>query len=317
MINRLIDVIKSHGDRGAVVSYSRIKDLRRNMLDLRNGEFHTEWIDRMANHIISDDEKYIPPDINFEPQSIITITIPNPKVLLEFRYKGISIPCILPPHYSNWHSKNEQALHYLQDYLSHHGYSVAMVITLPQKMLAVHTGLALYGRNNICYSPEFGSHMQIMTYISDFPCTEDVWLPLQRMEACDKCNACVTSCPTGVISYDHHIINSDKCITLVNEFPENYPNGFPEWINEKAHNSIIGCSICQDCCPCNAHNEMNTTAGVKFTEEETMEVLNNNNNTSYTDSVSAKLITLGMLPEYTKPLVLSRNLTALVNKMFS
>ena len=314
MVSRLLDEIKSHGDRGAVVSYYRINDLKWNMLELKNGEFHIEWINRMVNHITNDDNRFIPSGINFELQSIITIIIPNPKVLLEFRYKGKPIPCTLPSHYSNWYSKNEQALNYLQVFLSYYGYSVAMAITLPQKMLAVHSGLALYGRNNICYSPEFGSHMQIMSYLSDLPCAEDIWFPIKRMEACEKCNACVTSCPTDAINKNQHIINSDKCITRVNEVPENYPDGFPEWIGKKAHNSIMGCSVCQDCCPCNDHNKMNEIIGVKFTEEETMEILCNKGNISYSNSVSAKLITLGMLPEYTKPLALSRNLTAFLNK---
>ena len=33
------------------------------------------------------------------------------------------------------------------------------------KLLAVHCGLARYGRNNISYSNEFGSHMRLLAYV--------------------------------------------------------------------------------------------------------------------------------------------------------
>jgi len=217
--------------------------------------------------------------------------------------------CCLP-HYNNWDSNNNRVFQYITDYLAPHGFSVVTARTFPQKLLAVRCGLGRYGRNNICYNDEFGSYMQIMTYISDLPCDDTEWLPLRRMERCDKCHACVISCPTGAIDTERRLVNSDRCITVVNELP----GEFPEWIDENAHNSITGCTKCQDCCPANAHNKDNIKMGVAFTEEETTELLNHKGDIPYSASIDVKLEATGISREYTDMFVLPRNLAALLGK---
>jgi len=46
------------------VPFSRISDLKKDMMDLKNGEYHTEWLDRMANHITGDTNAFIPSHTN-------------------------------------------------------------------------------------------------------------------------------------------------------------------------------------------------------------------------------------------------------------
>jgi epoxyqueuosine reductase len=165
--------------------------------------------------------------------------------------------------------------------------------------------LGQYGRNNICYTGEFGSYTQIMTYISSLPCDETAWLPIGRMERCENCRACVDSCPTGAIDSDRRLIDSDRCITHANESREN----FPEWIDKNAHNSIIGCIKCQDCCPANVHNKNNITMGAEFTEEETTEFLNHKYGEPYTGSLAVKLEAAGILSMFVT--TMPRNLAVL------
>ena len=310
MTNGLLDEIISHGDRGAVVSFSRVADIKKDMLELKNGEFHTNWLDRMVNHITGDSDKFIQPDIGFTPQSLVSVVMPSPKVMIQFNYQGSLIACVLPPHYINWDSNNRRTLQYITDYLAPLGFSAVIARTFPQKMLAVHCGLAQYGRNNICYNNEFGSYMQIMTYITDLPCDETAWVPLRRMENCDRCYACATSCPTGAIDGEQQLVNSDRCITVVNELP----GEFPEWVDKDAHNSITGCTKCQDCCPANVHNKKNIRMGVSFTEDETVEILNHKGDIPYSASVNAKLEATGISREYTDIFVLPRNLAVLLRK---
>ena len=236
--------------------------------------------------------------------------MPSPKVILQFNYRNKLIPCIVPPHYANWNLKNELTLQYLKNYLTPHGFSVSIVRTIPQKLLAAHCGLAMYGRNNICYNDEFGSYMQIMTYISDLPCKESKWFPIRQMEICKNCHACVSSCPTGAIDSSRELINSDKCLTLINELPEE----FPDWIEKDMHNSIIGCIKCQDCCPGNEKNIENVKTGIVFTEEETTELLNHITGVPYTGSLATKIETIGLNQEYTNTDILPRNLAALLKK---
>ena len=308
MTTGLVDTITAHGDRGAVVPFPRVADIKKDMLDLKNGEFHPSWLDRMAAHVTGGEDKFIPPDMSFAPRSLISVIIPGPKVISRFNYLGNAVDCVLPPHYTDWAANNRRALRCITDYLAPLGFSAVIARTFPHKMLAVHSGLAQYGRNNICYSDEFGSYMQIMTYISDLPCEETAWSPLRRMERCDKCRACVAACPTGAIDAERRLVNSDRCITVVNEFP----GGFPEWLDKNAHNSIVGCTKCQDSCPANAHNKKNVKIGVEFTEEETTELLNHKGDSPYSSSVEAKLEAVGISREYTDISVLPRNLSMLL-----
>lgn len=308
MINRLLDTITAHGHKGAVVPFSRVASIKEDMLTLKNGAFHTSWLDRMANYMTGEADKFIPDDIGFAPQSLISVVMPSPKVMLQFNYHGKLVNCALPPHYINWDSNNKRVLQYITDYISPFGYSAVIAPTFPQKLLAVHCGLGKYGRNNICYNEEFGSYMQIMTYISDLPCDGAEWFPLRRMERCAKCRVCVTSCPTGAIDGERQLINSDRCITIINEFTE---EEFPEWITKAAHNSIIGCTKCQDCCPANAHNKDNIKMGVAFTEEVTTEILNHTGDITYSGSVSVKLEATG-IPTINETNYLPRNLAALI-----
>jgi len=310
MTNALLEIIKSHGDRGAIVPYSRIGDLKADMLALKNEEYHMDWLDRMAKHVTGDGDRFIPADCGFVPRSLISIVMPNPKVMVQFQYRGRPVPCAVPAHYTNWERNNRRALQYLRDYLSPQGFSVAMTITLPQKLLAVHCGLALYGRNNICYNEEFGSYMQIMAYLSNLPCGEGPWVPLGRMKRCDICGACVAACPTGAIDPERRLIDSDRCITYFDELPG---EEYPAWIDKDAHNSLFGCTKCQDCCPGNACNRDNVPAGAVFTQEET-EALLACTDGAYPDALAAKIDEMGIPPEYGRTGVLPRNLRALLEK---
>ena len=312
VIQGLLDEIISHGDRGAVVPISRIGDLKKDMIDLKNGEFHTDWLVRMANYITADGNKFIPSDLSFEPHSLISVAMPSPCVILLFHHRGKTVQCTVPTHYTDWYSKNDKALQYIKSYLAPLGFSAATVMTITQKLLAVHSGLGKYGRNNICYNDEFGSYMQIMTYVSDLPCDETAWFPLRRMEVCESCKACVASCPTGAIDPNRRLVNSDRCITYYDELPG---DSFPAWMEESVHNSVVGCMKCQDCCPANAHNKDNIVMGATFSENETTELLNHKSSEPYSDSLAVKIEATGIPPEYAKPDVFPRNIAILLQNM--
>ena len=302
MIQGLLREIAAQGARGAVVPFTRIDDLKKDMLALKNGAFHTVWLDRMANHITTDTNPFIPPGLTFTPRSLISVVIPSAPALLRFSYHGQPVDCVVPAHYINWEMKNQQVLQGLTDRLAPRGFCVAMAVTLPQKLLAVHCGLARYGRNNIAYHDEFGSHTQIMTYISDLPCGEAAWFPLERMGHCETCRACVSACPTAAIDASRRLIDANRCLTFMNEFPE--------WLDPSAHNSIIGCTKCQDCCPANAQNRDNTAVGATFTEAETAEILSHQEGTPYLSALAEKIGALGISPEFVR--FFPRNLSVLL-----
>jgi len=311
MIEQLISEIASHGDRGAVVPFSRINDLKDNMTVLQDGEFHTDWINRMARHVTNEANKFIPPDTCFEPQSMISVVIPSKKAVFQFNYHGELIVCTVPPVETAFTQNNARVLQYLSDYLLPQGFSAVKAVSLPHKMLATHCGLGSYGRNNIFFSKEFGSYVQLMTFLTNLPCDEANWIPLNRMESCEECTKCVSSCPTGAIDPERQLINSDRCVTYFNERLEE----FPKWLDKSAHSCLVGCMHCQDCCPENEKNKDNIRVGVSFSEEETRAILDTKSDERYPEALAAKLELALLMPEFNVPAVLSRNLAALLQSL--
>lgn len=302
MIDGLLKEITVHGDRGAVVPISRFDELKSELEELKTSRYHmfSDWV---VNSMIITDE------IGFQPRSLIPVIAPSPKVMFGFTYHGKTIHYIVPPQYLDEVYKDNEVLQYINAYLEPYGYRAALFDKLPQKLLAVHSGLGLYGRNNLYFHKEFGSYIRLLSFISDLPCEESDWYPARRMESCKKCRACVNACPTNAIEPDYRIINTSNCLTMMNEVP----GDFPEWIDQNAHNSLIGCMKCQDCCPENAHNKENIVKGVMFSEEETRELIMHHHGQPYSDSLAEKIKTANFFPEFLK--VLPRNLAVLLQNM--
>ena len=298
----LLKEIAAHGDRGAIVPITRFDELKCEIEALRTDKYHM-FIDWVANFM------GLPDEPGFQPRSLISVIAPSPKIVINFTYHGKIIPCIIPPQYLDECYKDDEVSQYVNAYLNPFGYRAALFDRIPQKLLAVHSGLGRYGRNNICFHEEFGSYIRILSFISDLPCDEAEWYPASRMETCDKCRACVTACPTNAIEPDHRIVNTSVCLTMLNEVP----GEFPEWVDTKAHNALIGCVKCQDCCPGNAHNKDNLVRGVTFTEDETKELMMHKEGEPYSDSLAAKIKEAGFYPAFLK--VLPRNLSVLLQNM--
>jgi epoxyqueuosine reductase len=98
--------------------------------------------------------------------------------------------------------------------LRHGGYHLAKPL-LPLKTLAVYSGLARYGRNNISYVTGFGSYLQLMGAFSDLPCESDPWCEPKTLDRCSKCIACLQHCPTGAIADDRFF-----CFTRAADLPQ-------------------------------------------------------------------------------------------------
>jgi epoxyqueuosine reductase len=176
---------------------------------------------------------------------------------------------------------------------------------LPEKLLAVRSGLARYGKNNITYVPGMGSFHRPAVFVSDMPCDKDSWGELKRLKACAECTACVDACPTGAIVSHRFLVHAERCITFHNE--RSYE--FPEWLDPAWHNSLVGCMICQNVCPMDQKFLNWQEDGATFSEEETAFFLNGVPQEKMPDKTIAKLQKLSMM-EYAN--VFGRNLQAVL-----
>jgi len=143
----------------------------------------------------------------------------------------------------------------------------APVENLPKKRLAVCSGLAVYGRNNITYVEGMGSYHIIELFYTDRPCDDDPWREVVGMEGCASCNECIRACATKAILADRFLIDNERCLTFMNQGAQ--PESFPKWVDPYAHNCVHDCLACQSVCPKNAPYLANIAPLVSFTEMET------------------------------------------------
>jgi epoxyqueuosine reductase len=247
---------------------------------------------------------FVPPADFPNATSIIVTAIQQPKISVRFRLAGSIHDVIIPPTYL--HDTDAKALSTISDCLNDSGYQVRDAL-VPSKLLAVHSGLARYGKNNIAYIDGWGSYFRLRAFFLDIPCTTDAWHELRMMELCKKCEACLKKCPGSAIREDTFLIDGKRCITFYNEGEK----AFPEWIDPAWHNSIIGCMICQDVCPANKDFTQWIVPGDEFSEEETDMILKGVPQEQLPQETVTKLENIELIGGYD---LLARNLGVLVNQ---
>ncbi|UCE44989.1 MAG: hypothetical protein JSU93_06255 [Methanobacteriota archaeon] len=155
---------------------------------------------------------------------------------------------VVPPTYSDAHKVTWRARNELKRAFEPRQYKLVRGV-LPAKLLAVRSGLARYGRNNITYIPKYGSFHRLTSFYSDYDSPIDYWQEKEALPLCAKCSACIKACPTKAIEKDRFLIRAERCLTYLNE--KDASHAFPRWVGAEAHNSVIGCMRCQRSCPYN------------------------------------------------------------------
>ena len=242
VIDRLYAQLEERGLRARVVSIRRLPELQeeihgRHAQGLLDGEFYRE---RLAFF------SFRPPDDLPVAASLIVVAVPRPQTKIRFTWNGQTLELILPPTYVGHEEILRQTGDLLASLLAQEGHHVARA-KLPQKALAVRSGLAEYGRNNIGYVPGMGSFFQPVALYSDLPCEQDAWREPRMMDRCRECQACLVKCPTGAIPSDRFLLRAERCLVFHNERQADRP--FPAWIDPAAHNCLMGCMLCQRFCP--------------------------------------------------------------------
>jgi epoxyqueuosine reductase len=199
--------------------------------------------------------------------SIIITAAPQPQRRVVFHFNGQAHSVIIPPTY---YADTDDHIHsMLQNILSSKAYQLHRA-ALPLKLLAVCSGMASYGKNNITYVEGLGSFVRLRAFLSDMPAGRSEWSEPRTMKECDSCKACLKACPTGAIVPDRFLIHAERCITFHNEWSEE----FPDWIDPAWHNSLVGCMKCQLVCPVNKRFVKWVEEGEAFSEAETDLILN-------------------------------------------
>lgn len=268
--NKIIEMfyenLDQKGYKGKIVSADHIPDLRKGVHKLQEQNL-------LDPYFYEEYKSYFEfePEVDFpQIRSLFIISVPVPQFEANFHWNNKVFSLLIPSTYLYGLKIINQMIELVSEILEPSGYKVAYA-SLPQKTLAVRCGLAEYGRNNITYVSGMGSFHRLTTLYSDFPTEEDNWQELQMMDLCKECSACTRKCPTGAIPTDRFLLRAERCITFHNEQPGEIP--FPEWIDPKGHNCLVGCLHCQKVCPANKKVINWTEPGPEFSEEETTLIL--------------------------------------------
>jgi len=263
----VLDYLEKNGCYGRVVSIDHLKELREQVKALYGkGQFDEDFYKGLVLPRLEPREARGMQ----KARSIFVTSIPSPAIRTRFHWNGETIELTIPPTYDSYVRASNRSRQLLREAFAPEKHWIARAI-LPIKRLAVRSGLAKYGRNNITYIPKYGSYHTLAALYTDYESPEDHWQEMEALPKCATCRACLKACPTGAISEDRFLIRVEKCLTYFSEMPSSKP--FPEWIGPSAHNSLVGCMRCQRACPYNKDIiDWHRDAGV-FSEEETSYLL--------------------------------------------
>ncbi|MCP4221162.1 MAG: epoxyqueuosine reductase [bacterium] len=234
---------------------------------------------------------------------VLVVIAAQPALILTFTRSDREYRIMVPPIYH--HATDRQADMRIKELLQAEGYGLAPA-QLPEKILAVRSGLAEYGRNNLIYVEGMGSYHRPVVFFTDAPFEEESWKELRVAELCAKCNACLKKCPTGAISRKRFLLHAEKCLTYFNESERK----FPKWLKPELHHCLIGCMRCQEECPLN-RSHLKQVNGGTFSHEETEQILEGVKETELSPGIVEKLKRIDLLKDYKQ---VSRNLQALMEQ---
>jgi epoxyqueuosine reductase len=231
----LVAKLEANGFRAAFLPYAcieQITDIYNEYAENADAPFRTkEWFLSAQ-----------PPDLPFEPLSILVIANQSPGGEISLSYNGKEVLLPIPPTYID-ESINKRLSEALELILKDYQRAEAKAVSL--KMLAVLSGLGKYGRNALCYLEGFGSFCNFDAYYTDIPYVGEPH-ELALMDSCGSCGLCIANCPNNVLGGQYKV-DVPRCLTLWNE----HDGPMPEWMSPGVHHTAVGCMRCQEICPVN------------------------------------------------------------------
>ncbi len=270
-----------HGDSLQLIPVERLQELKE---EIRYFREHEE-LNGFQQWITSDLYRFQLPDADFTIRSILLVALPHPPYArVDFIKQGVTYHflSLIMPDFDHTEA-------YLRHLLEQKSYRLIKADHLPLKRLAVRSGLAVYGRNNICYVEGMGSNLSFAAYFTDLPCSDSNWFDLQSADLCSSCRICYHHCPTGAIREDRFLIDNEKCLSAMNEMP----GAFPEWLPLNVHHTLYDCLQCQVHCPMNRAYP-DSIPIVTFSEEETEALLSGSPYDSFHTELKDKSNLLGL-----------------------
>jgi epoxyqueuosine reductase len=243
-------------------------------------------------------------------KSIIVVAAYAKPVFANFRLNGQSNRILIPFQYYEEDLNATQITNILQkDVIKTAGRRIVDITqTSPLKLLAARSGLGQYARNSLIFVDGMGSYNLLYAFLTDHPMADEYLNNLSILNQCNRCHSCERGCPTRCINRFNFSVNIERCLTLYNENPGEFPN----FIYGSMHHALMGCMGCKDPCPVNEGISQISGNLEDITEEETQKILDGKPDDALIKSLQKKL--KGFRAVKTKDLfpVLTRNLKVLI-----
>ena len=161
-------------------------------------------------------------------------------------YDSEACEAVISPYYSASHAAYKAAKE-LALFLSRMGYKALSNVQVPLKKLMALYGIGSMGINSLIAIDGLGSafHVQAIVTDAEFEFTHSQIQVIALASRCINCGRCMRACPTKAI-LPGAIIDPNRCLRAVSEM-----DIIPPEYEEKLHNRILGCDICQSVCPAN------------------------------------------------------------------
>jgi epoxyqueuosine reductase len=299
--NQLNEVIKKHKAEYRLIRANHVPELEAEFAyNYAKGLFDEEFFnERLTSFHFSIDENE-----SCAIQSVLLIALPQPVVMVYFHWNDSEYAVTVPPTYDQ--QTDRKIMMEIEKILNPYGYHITRA-RIPEKAMAVRSGLMQYGRNNIGYINNSGSFFRPVAFFTDLSCKDDVWGPPLMLDRCNRCKACLKACPTKAIDENRFLLHAERCITFHNE----HLKEIPDYVTSSMHHCLIGCMICQSMCPANRQNITRIEERERFTESETSQILENTPIEILDTATRAKLDRLSLSEDYA---VICRNLKLLLQQ---
>ncbi|MBY8982580.1 MAG: hypothetical protein KGD57_06510 [Candidatus Lokiarchaeota archaeon] len=299
----ILEKLQMNNFQAQIVSIIHIYNLKKEICKLYEQSL---IYSRIYDIYLAEDHDFTLLDHFPEAKSLFIIAAPCHQTKIIFHYEDNEYTALLPSIIYKEEINRRKAERILKEVLENNGFEVRDA-ALPEKLIAVHSGLGLYGQNNLCYVSGMGSFLSLALFCSNFPSENDSWYELESLKSCKNCRVCLESCPTQAIDKERFLLYAEKCLAFYNE----NSGIFPDWLDPYSHTCLIGCLECQLKCPHNKSQISQFDDEVFFSQEETNHLLGGTPFDKLPMLLSDKIKKYGLKKYYVS---LSRNLMAIIKR---
>jgi epoxyqueuosine reductase len=163
----LVETMAATGCKTGILPIRYLESIRAEIQALHDSRIISDEVCQLIRQF----HHYDYSDRDYPVNSIIVIASPSTLIRTYINYKGQRMAVVIPPTYIDYVTEPMTIEQSLNKVLNPAHYRAARVHSLPEKPLAVASGIAEYGRNNVTYVEGMGSFALLSVYYSEKNCT--------------------------------------------------------------------------------------------------------------------------------------------------